>query len=118
IAGVATDRCRRQPGQATENATRQFSGLAATLDRGAAAVVSGASGAPMATQEERAWLRGLDLAVRAVATALGHSLEPAFPAGVALAAMAVARGRLFAPLEPDEAPMAGPLRQALVTGWG
>jgi len=118
IVGVATDRCRRQPGQATANATRQLSGFAAALDRGVAAVVSGASGAPMPTQEERAWLRGLDLPVRAVATALGHSLEPAFPAALALAAMVVARGRLFGPLEPDEAPMAGPLRQALVTGWG
>jgi 3-oxoacyl-[acyl-carrier-protein] synthase II len=102
IAGVATDRCRRQPGQATGNAE----------------VLSGASGASAPTVEERAWLRGLGLPVRAVATALGHSLEPVFPAGLALAAMAVAKGRLFGPLEPDEAPMLGPLRQALVTGWG
>jgi 3-oxoacyl-[acyl-carrier-protein] synthase II len=118
IAGVATDRCRRQPGQATANATRQLAGFTAELDRGAAVVLSGASGAPVPTAEERAWLHGLDLPVRAVATALGHSLEPAFPTTLALAAMAVARGRLFAPLEPDENPMAGPLRQALVTGWG
>ena len=118
IAGVATDRCRRQPGQATANAERQLSGFAAALEPGAAAVLSGASGAPGPTVEERAWLRALGLPVRAVATAIGHSLEPAFPAALALAATAVARGRLFAPLEPDEAPMAGPLHQALVTGWG
>jgi 3-oxoacyl-[acyl-carrier-protein] synthase II len=118
IAGVATDRCRREPGQATANATRQLAGFTAELDRGAAAVLSGASGAPAPTTEERAWLRELDLPVRAVATALGHSLEPAFPAAVALAAMAVAKRRLFGPLEPEEASMAGTLRQALVTGWG
>ncbi len=118
IAGVATDRCRRQPGQATANAARQLSEVAAVLEPGAAAVLSGASGAPGPTAEERAWLRGLGLPVRALATALGHSLEPGFPAGLALAALAVGRGRLFAPLEPDEAPMAAPLRQALVTGWG
>ncbi len=117
IAGVATDRCRRQPGQATANAARQLAGFAA-LEPGAAAVLSGASGAPGPTTEEQAWLRGLGLPVRALATALGHSMEPAFPAGLALAALAVSRGRLFAPLEPEEAPMAGPLRQALVTGWG
>ena len=35
-----------------------------------------------------------------------------------LAAAAVARGRLFNPLEPAEAPMDAPLRQALVTSWG
>jgi 3-oxoacyl-[acyl-carrier-protein] synthase II len=118
IAGVATDRCRRHPGQATVNAERQLAGFAAVLDRGAAAVLSGASGAPGPTAEERAWLRVLGLPVRAVATALGHAPEPAFPAALALAALAVSRGRLFAPLEADEAPMAGPLRQALVTGWG
>jgi 3-oxoacyl-[acyl-carrier-protein] synthase II len=118
IAGVATDRCGRRPGQATANATRQLATIAQEWDPEAAAVLSGASGAPAATVEERAWLDGLNLPVRALATALGHSLEPAFPAAVALAAMAVARGRLFAPLEADEAAMAGPLRQALVTGWG
>src|SRR5271165_1314667 len=118
IAGVATDRCRRQPGQATANAARQLAGFAASLDPGAAAVLSCASGAPGPTTEERAWLRGLGLPVRAMATALGHSMEPGFSAGLALAATAVFNGRLFSPLEPDEAPMEGPLRQALVTGWG
>lgn len=118
LARVATDRCRRLPGQATKNAARQLADFAAALDRGAAAVLSGASGAPAVTEEERAWLRELGLPVRAVATALGHTLEPAFPAGLALAAAAVARGRLFGSLEPGEAPMPGALRQALVTGWG
>jgi 3-oxoacyl-[acyl-carrier-protein] synthase II len=118
IAGVATDRCRRQPGQATGNAARQLAGFSGALDRESAAVLSGASGAPLPTEEERAWLHALGLPVRAVATALGHSLEAAFPTGLALAAMAVSRGRLFAPLEAVEAPMTGTLRQALVTGWG
>jgi 3-oxoacyl-[acyl-carrier-protein] synthase II len=118
IAGVATDRCPRRPGQATANAARQLATFEGELDRDAAAVISCASGVPMPTAEERVWLDGLDLPVRAAATALGHSLEPAFPVGLALAAMAVAKGRLFAPLEAEEAPMAGPLRQALVTGWG
>ncbi len=128
IAGVATDRCRRRPGQATENAARQLASFAPEFDREAAVVLSGASGASAPTMEEHAWLLGLDLPVRAVATALGHSLEPSFPAGLALAAMVVAKGRLFAPLEPDEAAASeapgsgplrpGPLRQVLVTGWG
>ena len=43
IAGETTDRCRRQPGQATANATRQLAGFAAELDHGTAAVISGAS---------------------------------------------------------------------------
>ena len=32
--------------------------------------------------------------------------------------MAVAKGRLFAPLEAAEAAMSEPLRRALVTSWG
>ncbi|MEO8716014.1 MAG: hypothetical protein ABI369_13470, partial [Acetobacteraceae bacterium] len=50
--------------------------------------------------------------------ALGHALEPAFPAAVAVAALAVSRGALFPPLEPDEAAMGAELRQAIITGWG
>jgi 3-oxoacyl-[acyl-carrier-protein] synthase II len=118
LAGVATDRCRRAPGQATANAARLLVAVADGLDRDALAVISAASGAPGPTTEEHAWLQQLGLPVRAVATALGHSSEAAFPASVALAAIAIAQGRLFGPLEADEAPMAGPLRRALVSGWG
>ena len=81
-------------------------------------MLSAASGAGAATTEERAFLDGIGLPVRATATALGHSLEPAFPAAIALAALAVRRGALFPPLDPAEAPMDAPLRQAIVTGWG
>jgi len=37
---------------------------------------------------------------------------------LALAAMALSKGRLFASLEPDEATMDSELRQVLVTSWG
>jgi 3-oxoacyl-[acyl-carrier-protein] synthase II len=56
--------------------------------------------------------------VRGTATAFGHSLEPSFPANLALAAMALSRQRLFAPLEQAEAAMDEELRQVLVTSWG
>ena len=56
--------------------------------------------------------------VRASATAFGHSLEPSFPANLALAAMSLSRRQLFAPLEPAEAAMDEELRQVLVTSWG
>ncbi len=118
IAAVETDRCRRDPGQATANATRQLAKVAPDLDRATAAVISGASGVAAATVEERAFLDSLGLPVRGLATAIGHGMEPAFIAHVALAAAALDQGRLFDPLESAEAPMAGPLRQALVTSWG
>jgi 3-oxoacyl-[acyl-carrier-protein] synthase II len=81
-------------------------------------VISGASGVAAPTQEERAFLAGLGRPVRATATAVGHSLEPSFPASLALAAMAVRHGSLFPPLEAAEQPMTAPLTQALVTSWG
>jgi 3-oxoacyl-[acyl-carrier-protein] synthase II len=83
-----------------------------------AAVISCASGAPAATAEEAEFLRSLRLPVRAAAPALGHSVEPSFPAGIALAATALSRRRLFGPLEPQEQPMGGELREVLVTSWG
>ena len=118
IAAIAADRCRRAPGEATANAARQFASMRALIDPPHAAIVSAASGAGAATTEERTFLDGIGLPVRAAASALGHSLEPAFPAAVALAATAVSRGALFPPLEPAEAPMDAALRQAIVTGWG
>ena len=118
IAAIRTDRCRREPGQATANARVQFDSMAAHYDPSGAAVISGASGVAAATTEEAAFLASLGLPVRATATAVGHSLEPSFPASLALAARAVKHGTLFPPLETAEKPMAAPLTQALVTSWG
>jgi 3-oxoacyl-[acyl-carrier-protein] synthase II len=117
VAAIATDRSRRGQGEATAVAARQLAGMRHHL-RDGAAVISGASGAAAATMEEAAFLAQLGLPVRAAATAFGHSLEPSFLGSLALAATAVQRGTLFAPLEAAEAPMTGTLRQALVTSWG
>ena len=118
IAGVHTDRCRREPGQASTVAAAQVRALGAGSDPDATAIISGASGVAAPTREEAAFLRSLNLPVRATGTALGHSLEPSFPANIAIAAGAIARGRLFAPLDPAEAIMDRPLREAIVTSWG
>lgn len=116
ISGIHTDRCRREPSQATGNAHRQLAALGFVPD--GAAVISAATGVSAPTQEEAAFLKELGAPVRAAATALGHSVEPSFPAAMALAAMAVRQGILFPPLEPAEAAMTATLRQVLVTGWG
>jgi len=116
IAGIRTDRCARKPGQATANATAQLAALGGVRD--GMAVISGASGAPLPTTEEKSFLDSLGLPVRATATAIGHGLEPSFVANVALAAAAIGQGRLFAPLEAAEATMDTPLTAALVTSWG
>jgi len=118
IAAIATDRSRRRQGEATANAQRQLAAMRPLLSGGGTAVISGASGASAATTEEAAFLAGLGHPVRAAGTALGHPVEAAFPASLALAATAVARRRLFAPLEPSEAAMDTALDQVLVTSWG
>jgi 3-oxoacyl-[acyl-carrier-protein] synthase II len=118
IAAIRTDRCHRDPGQATANARAQFEAFTPHYDPEGAAVISGASGVAAITREEQAFLSSLGLPVRASATAIGTSLEPTFPASLALAALAVQRGTLFGPLEDAEQVMTAPLRQALVTSWG
>jgi 3-oxoacyl-[acyl-carrier-protein] synthase II len=118
IAGIATDRCGRRPGEATTNATHQLMAMRHHLAPPHAAVISGASGVAAPTQEEADFLRDLGMPVRATGTALGHSMEPSFLANLALAAAALSRGRLFAPLEATERPMPDPLHQVLVTSWG
>lgn len=118
IASIKTGRSRRDPGQATANARAQFAAMEPHYDPAGAAVISGASGVTAITAEEQAFLAGLGRPVRTTATALGHSLEPSFPASLALAALSVQRGTLFAPLEAAEAPMTEPLTQALVTSLG
>jgi 3-oxoacyl-[acyl-carrier-protein] synthase II len=118
IAAIRTDRCRRLPGEATLSAKAQFAAIERHFDPVGAAVLSGASGAHAPTMEECRFLTEIGVPVRATATALGHSLEPSFPASLALAALAVKRGALFPPLEAAEQPMTAPLTQALVTSWG
>jgi 3-oxoacyl-[acyl-carrier-protein] synthase II len=118
IAAIRTDRCPRLPGEATSVAKAQFAAMERHFDPAGAALISGASGAHAPTTEEQAFLAELGSPVRAVATALGHSIEPSFPASLAVAALAVQRGALFPPLETAEQPMTGPLSQALVTSWG
>ena len=118
IAAILTDRSRRRPGEATANASHQFAAMRGHLVPGHAAVISGATGVSAVTAEEAEFLRGLGMPVRGTATALGHSIEPSFPANLALAAMATSRRQLFAPLETAEEAMSGELTQVLVTSWG
>ena len=118
IAAIRTDRSRRRPGEARAKLEAHFTAMTKHIDPAAAAVISGASGAAAATAEEVAFLNATALPVRAAASALGHSLEPSFPASLALAALAVQRGTLFPPLEAAEQPMTTPLAQAIVTSVG
>ncbi|MHA1525306.1 MAG: beta-ketoacyl-ACP synthase [Alphaproteobacteria bacterium] len=102
-----------------------FAAVTQGLRPGHLAVLSGASGAEPATADERQFLADLEtggnqLAVRTTGTMLGHSLEAQFPAGLALAALAISKGTLFPPFDDTgfEAPSSGSLDRALITSWG
>jgi 3-oxoacyl-[acyl-carrier-protein] synthase II len=121
LSTVLSDRSSRQPGKIADNLTRMWDKIAGKLKRGTSAVLSGATGAEPATTEERKFFgQHSDIAIRATGTYLGHALEPQFPMNVALAAVAVSRGKLFPPSDRSgvERPLDGPLTQVVVTGVG
>src|SRR5262249_8996942 len=94
--------------------------IAPGRDKGGA-FISGATGVEPATAEERAFLESHpEFPVRATGTRLGHGVEPQFVMNVALAAIALARGALFASNDATgyERPAGGPLAQVVVTSVG
>ena len=125
IAEVVSDRTRRRPAEARTAMARLFDRLAGATKRGKLAMLSGASGVEPAATEERAFLdhlagRGLEPAVRAYGSRLGHSVEAHFPSGIALAALALRHGRFYPPFDSSgyETPFDGELDRVLVTGLG
>jgi 3-oxoacyl-[acyl-carrier-protein] synthase II len=116
LDAVASDASRRAaPGDAAEAARALLPRVAPV---GVDAVISGASGAPEAWAEEEDFLRGLNTPVRRPANLIGHGVEGAFPAHVALAALALSRGGFYAAMDPaDRGHPAAPSR-ILVTGFG
>jgi 3-oxoacyl-[acyl-carrier-protein] synthase II len=121
LASVISDRSRREAGLIAASLRRLWAKLAPSLRHDQVAVISGAAGSEPSTGEERAFLAEQSgLAVRATGTHLGHGFEPQFPMNVALAALALSHGTLFPPCGATafEQPMAGPLRQVVVTSVG
>jgi 3-oxoacyl-[acyl-carrier-protein] synthase II len=95
--------------------------LAPPPKSGRIAVISGASGAEPATNEERAWLQTMpDVPVRATGSDLGHGFEPQFAMNIALACLALGREKLFPPFDSSgiERAYEGPLDQVAVTAVG
>jgi len=121
LTAVVSDRSDRKPGAITATLARLWDKIKDKIVSGHAAIISGATGAQPATDEERAFLSGhSDLAVRATGSYLGHGLEPQFPMNVALAVVALSHGSLFPPCDSTglERPMSGDLSQVAVTSVG
>jgi 3-oxoacyl-[acyl-carrier-protein] synthase II len=117
LAAVVSDQTRRAPGAVSASLEKLWGKIPA-LDPKHVAVISGASGVALATEEELAFLKARGIAVRATGTHLGHGLEPQFPANIALAAAALREGKLFPPASASESAMGGALRHVAVTSIG
>jgi 3-oxoacyl-[acyl-carrier-protein] synthase II len=118
LSAVVNARSNRKPGDVAATLGKLWDKIAPA---GAGAIISGASGVEPATSEERAFIESHpDLAVRATGSHIGHGVEPQFAMNVALAAIAVAHGKLFATHDATgfERAAEGALRGAVVTGVG
>lgn len=119
LSGVWSERARRNEPGAVEAVLDELLKTAGA-DQDATALFSAASGAPEPTQAEAAVLARSGLPVRSVTDRVGHGLEAQMPVALALAALSVAEGKLFPPLDGEalEKPFDGPLSRAIVTAVG
>ena len=95
ITYVSSDRVKRADGAVRTG----IGGLiedAKKYTKNAGAIYSTASGVEPATSEEAEALKAAGLPVRGIASRIGQTFEPAFPFGIAFAALAVASGKVAA----------------------
>jgi 3-oxoacyl-[acyl-carrier-protein] synthase II len=121
LSGVMSERSSRPAGAITAALARMWQSLAPRPAPGRIAVISGATGAHPATNEERAWLKTLpDTPVRATGSILGHGFEPQFAMNLALATLALGREKLFPSADSSgiEQEYEGPLDRIAVTAVG
>jgi|LNFM01.1.fsa_nt_gb 3-oxoacyl-[acyl-carrier-protein] synthase II len=125
ITGVLSDRSDRTFGAAASSGSRLITRLVRPGDLAGLAVLSGASGVEPVTGDELGLLTSDALGsirppIRAYGTALGHGVEAHFPAGVALAALALSKGAFYPPLDAAgiECPTLAKPDRILVTGFG
>lgn len=91
LAGVVSDRGRREPGRVS----RALENLAGELGAKPDVVLSGATGVKGITEEERETLRRLapQAVIHPSCDLIGHTMEGQAPAGTALAAALISEGR-------------------------
>jgi len=123
LSGVWSERARRNEAGAVEKVLGELvdaARKAGASDDSSTAILSAACGAEEATRAEAAVLEAAGLPVRSVTDRVGHSLEGQMPVALALAALSVSEGKLFAPLDGEalEKPFDGPLSRAIVTAVG
>lgn len=122
---IIAERAPRDDAEAFKARARDIGArLGALVGEGPVGLVSGASGARRALAAERAMIdelaAGRPLAVRGVASLVGHGLEAQMPAAVALAAIALGKRQFYAPFDGGfyEQPAADMPASIAVTGFG
>jgi 3-oxoacyl-[acyl-carrier-protein] synthase II len=120
LAKVKAANFRRQPGAVEASLSSLLAETMGEVKAAEAAIMSMATGVEPATGEEGHVLAATGLPVRLLASRFGHGIEAAFPTGLAVAALAVKAGCLFAatPGVPIEEKTVSPLRQVIVTCVG
>lgn len=120
LASVTSDRTARKPGQAEHSLAVQWNLISPGLIPGATVVVSGATGIAEPVAIERDLLDQRRVPTRATGSVIGHGVEAAFPANIALAAMMVSKGQAVPPAGGSfaEAGMTRKVKQAVVTSVG
>lgn len=120
LSNVVADHARRKASGAVTAVLEKLWAKLGSLGS-AAAIITGATGAQPVTSEEAAFLKKhADVPVRATGTAFGQLMEAQFPLGIALAALSISRGKLFAANDPTglEVEMTKPPSQIVVIGAG
>lgn len=120
ISGVKSDLGKRDDNSTKARVTAMFEKLPS--DRQAIdSVVSGMCGVTDVTRQELEFLEkqfGPDIPVRATTSIFGHCMEGNFPAGIALAAMALKNNQFYPPFEDAEKPATKAPGSVLVTSFG
>jgi len=120
LSGVWSERAKRNEDGAVEAMIEAMITEAKGGITEGTAILSAASGAPEPTAAEIAAIARSGLPVRSITDRVGHGLEAQMPVALALAALAVSRGKLFAPIEgePLEKAFNETLSRAIITGVG
>ena len=117
LDSVSSDLGKRDGEKGLARLDAMYEKLSASPD----AVISGATGVSAATRFEMDFLSaklGADMPVRAFQTQIGQPLEATFPAGVALAALALHNNGFYAPFEDQEKPATADISSIMVTSIG
>lgn len=120
LDAVEGDRGNRDDG-GLEQRLQRIAPEAASLTAADTVVFSGASGLTDLTQREKSALEGrfAGMPLRGYGGVIGHSLEAQFPAGLALAALAIDSGAVVPAFDAaNETAQSGPAKHAIVSTVG